>query len=443
MYRGADVPLYPIINMWPLLAADMAFRDYIGSAQLFDDSVSCINDLFKLSNSLNNDAVVASNIIEAPGHRVAMNILSRENLCHHLNQNPGELIDTLDWAMTNRSEPDIISKGPVLDVKQDPTELSRLPIPWHYPEDRGRYMSASIVIAEYNGQRNVSFHRQFLRDDSHVVARLVPRHLRTMVDEAQMAGDEIPIAIVNGADPLVLLSAAMSFNEPIDELTVASALYDRFYSKSLELVTLPNGISVPADSEYAMSAFITLENDSEGPYVDITGTVDDVRMEPVFRIEEIFHRKNPIFHALIPAQDEHITLMGLPRAPTIKSAVSSVANCHDVHMTSGGCGWLSAVVSITPESPDDSVNAIHAAFNGHPSMKMVTIVNQDIDVTNPARVEWAMMTRWQPDQDTIILSNQRGSSLDPSRGDDGLTSKIGIDATITFGHDTAPYSTVL
>jgi UbiD family decarboxylase len=428
--------------MWPLLGGNMAFREYIGSALLFDDSVSCIHELFNLSNTLNHEAVVASNIIEAPGHRVAMNILSRENLCHQLNENPGTLIDTLDWAMKNPSQPTMISDGPVFETKQSPTDLTKLPIPWHYPEDRGRYMSASIVIAEYNGQRNVSFHRQFLRDESHVVARLVPRHLRTMLDQAQLAGDEIPIAIVNGADPLVLLSAAMSFNEPIDELTVASALYERFYSKPLELVKLPNGISVPADSEYAMAAYITLENDSEGPYVDITGTVDDVRMEPVFRIEDVFHRRNPIFHALIPAEDEHTTLMGLPRAPTIKSAISSVTTCHDVHMTTGGCGWLSAVVSITPSTADDARNAIHAGFNGHPSMKMITIVNQDIDVTNPTRVEWAMMTRWQPDQDSIILSNQRGSSLDPSRAEDGLTSKIGIDATITFGHDTAPYTTV-
>ena len=75
-------------------------------------------------------------------------------------------------------------------------------------------------------------------------------------------------------------------------------------------------------------------------------------------------------------------------------------------------------------------------------MKMVTIVDEDIDITNPVRVEWAMMTRWQPDTDSIILSNQKGSSLDPSRLDDGNTSKIGIDATIPWGCERSGFKSV-
>jgi UbiD family decarboxylase len=235
---------------------------------------------------------------------------------------------------------------------------------------------------------------------------------------------------------------AMSFEQHIDELTVASTLHEKFYGVPLPVVELANGIPVPANAEYAMTAEIMLDDDIEGPYVDITGTIDDERMEPVFKINSIHHRNNPIFHALIPAEAEHKALMGLPRAPTIKSAVSNVALCHDVHMTEGGCGWLSAVVSITPNGPDDGQKAIIAALEGHRSMKMVTIVNQDIDVTDSVRVEWAMMTRWQPDLDTIILSGQKGSSLDPSRGDDGMTSKIGYDATLSPGVDMRPFTSV-
>ena len=99
-------------------------------------------------------------------------------------------------------------------------------------------------------------------------------------------------------------------------------------------------------------------------------------------------------------------------------------------------------MSITPNTADDGRKAIQAALDGHRSMKMVTIVNQDIDVSDPVRVEWAMMTRWQPDCDTIILTGQKGSSLDPSRGDDGMTSKIGYDATLPPGVDMGPYTSV-
>ena len=112
-------------------------------------------------------------------------------------------------------------------------------------------------------------------------------------------------------------------------------------------------------------------------------------------------------------------------------------------MTDGGSGWLSAVVAIEPVNEGDGVKAIHAALDGHRSMKQVTVVNSDIDCSNPVRVEWALMTRWQPDKDTVILSGQKGSSLDPSRGADGLTSKIGIDATLPPGIDRSPYESVL
>ena len=386
--------------------------------------------------------MIVANVSETPGHLAAMNVLSRERLCDALNASPGELIDILGWAMENPQQPNIVSNGPVLENTLDTVALTELPIPHHYREDRGRYMSASIVIAEYDGQRNVSFHRQFLRDDEHVVARLVPRHLRTMVDSARAKGDTVPIAIVNGCDPVVLLAAAMSFDEHIDELTVASTLHERFYGTPLPMVLLSNGIPVPANAEYAMTAEITLDDDDEAPYVDITGTLDDERTEPVFRIHTIHHRNDPVFHALIPAEAEHKALMGLPRAPTIKSAVSKVAMCHDVHMTEGGCGWLSAVVSITPSSVDDGRKSIAAALNGHRSMKSVTIVDKDIDVSNPIRVEWALMTRWQPDQDTIILSGQKGSSLDPSRNEDGTTSKIGYDATLSPDIDPTPFTSV-
>ena len=162
----------------------------------------------------------------------------------------------------------------------------------------------------------------------------------------------------------------------------------------------------------------------------------------MIEVDGIFHRTNPIFHALIPGEAEHKTLMGLPRSPTIKEAVAQVVDCIDVHMTEGGCGWLAAVVKIRKTSEDDGKKAIEAALAGHRSMKMVTVVDEDVDITNPVRVEWAMVTRWQPDRDTHIYPNQKGSSLDPSRYEDGLTSKVGFDATIHYSDNPEGYMSV-
>jgi len=423
----------------------MAFRDLLTGTPLDSEEVSVEFEMRDRSESSGGGPIVFDNVVEAPGHSAALNVLVRDRLCEVFDISPGELIDTLAWGMANPSEPMIVdtSDAEVLENRQDVVDLSALPIPWHYREDRGRYQSASVIIAEYNGIRNMSYHRQLLRDASHTVARIVPRHLRTMYETARANGDEISIAIVNGADATVLLAAAMSFNEDLDELTVAAALHERLHGQPLRLVRLGNGISVPADAEYAMEARITLDVDEEGPYVDITGTVDGVREEPVIEYDAVFHRNNPIFHALISAGVEHRTLMGLPRAPTIKAAVSEVVPCTDVFLTDGGCGWLSSVVQIIPQNEGDGVRAIHAALDGHRSMKQVVVVDEDIDIADSARVEWALMTRWQPDTDTVILSDQKGSSLDPSRSQDGTTSKIGMDATLPLGVDKTPFESVL
>ena len=423
----------------------MGFRDLVDGIRRVEDPISVNYDMKTTSESSGNEPLLFNRIIESPGQRAVTNILTRHRLCEAFDVEPGELIDILSWAMENPSDTVLVDadSAPVLENKMENTDISVLPIPRHYKEDGGRYQSSSIIVAQYRGQRNTSFHRQLLKAPDRTTVRLVPRHLRTMADQAYENNEDVPIVVVNGPDPLVLLAAAMSFNEPIDELSVASALHERLYGAKLGLVEMPNGIQVPAESEYAMEARITMKLDDEGPYVDITGTVDDIRQEPVIEYDSIYHRDEPIFHALIPAGVEHMTLMGMPRAPTIKTAVSEVVTCTDVYLTDGGSGWLSSVVQIVPENSGDSMKAIQAALDGHKSMKQVIVVDTDIDVTNSTRVEWALMTRWQPDKDTLILSDQKGSSLDPSRSGDGTTSKIGLDATIEPGSDRTPFESVL
>lgn len=422
----------------------MAFRDHLGAATVETTEVSLVHGMLHHSRASGHAMTVFENIPECPGHRAAVNMLTRDRLCAAIGIEPEAYIDTLGWAMSHPSTPVLVDQQEAACFENNvaDVDLRSIPIPHHWPQDRGRYSSASIIIAQDNGIRNVSFHRQFLRDENHLVVRLVPRHLRTMVMNARQEGREVNIAVVNAPDPVVLLAAAMSFNENIDELTIAAALHEKLYGRPLQLVEMPNGVHVPADAEYVWWGRITLDDDDEGPYVDITGTVDDVRQEPVIEIDGLVHRNNPIFHALIPGEAEHKTLMGLPRAPTIKAAVNEVVECLDVHMTEGGCGWLGAVLKIRKKNADDGMKAIQAAFDGHKSMKIVTVVDEDIDITDPVRVEWAMMTRWQPDKDTLILSDQRGSSLDPSRYEDGRTSKIGYDATIDFGVDREGFMSV-
>jgi UbiD family decarboxylase len=107
--------------------------------------------------------------------------------------------------------------------------------------------------------------------------------------------------------------------------------------------------------------------------------------------------------------------------------------------------WLHAVVQIAKQAPDDGRKAIAAAFRGHTSLKHVVVVDEDVDLFNPAEVEWAIATRFRADRDLVVLADQPSSSLDPSAthspGQKARTSKMGLDATIPWYKPTGELRT--
>jgi 2,5-furandicarboxylate decarboxylase 1 len=150
-------------------------------------------------------------------------------------------------------------------------------------------------------------------------------------------------------------------------------------------------------------------------------------------IKCITHRKAPIYQTILAGKNEHKFLMGMPKEPTIYKEVGKVCQIKDVYITPGGCSWLHAVVQIKKQGADDGKRAITAAFKGHGSLKHCVVVDEDINIYDPQDVEWAIATRFQADKNSIILSNQPGSSLDPSgdlsEGKKATTAKAGLDAT--------------
>jgi UbiD family decarboxylase len=199
---------------------------------------------------------------------------------------------------------------------------------------------------------------------------------------------------------------------------------------------------VPAEAEFVLEGWITKELADEGPFVDLTGTYDLVRRQPIIEIQRITHRRDPLYHALLPGRLEHKLLMGMPREPTILAEVNKVARCLNVHITPGGASWLHAVVQIAKQAPDDGRKAIAAALRGHASLKHVVVVDEDINIFDPHDVEWAIATRFQADRDLIVLADQPSSSLDPSAhhvpGQKSRTAKMGLDATIPWDTPNGP-----
>ncbi|MFA4647195.1 UbiD family decarboxylase [Pyrococcus kukulkanii] len=365
---------------------------------------------------------------DVEGWEVVGNVWSkRERIAKFLNTDNKGLLKLLAKAMEEPKDYVVVDKADFLKNKSE-VNLLELPVPKFYPRDGGRYFTSAMVIARSGDFVNVSFHRMMVLDETRAAIRLVPRHLYAMWKDAVEMGEELDVRIIVGNPIHLLLAGATSVAYGISELKIASAISLQAFGRPVEVVEL-DGIPVPVESEFVFKAKITDELVDEGPFVDITGTYDIVRKQPVVVFERMYHVDDPVFHALLPGGYEHYMLMGLPKEPQIYSAVKRVVpKVHGVRLTEGGCMWLHAVVSITKQHEGDGKNAILAAFTGHPSLKRVVVVDEDVNIYDDREIEWAIATRFQPDRDLVVIPNARGSSLDPS-GKDGLTAKWGIDAT--------------
>jgi len=260
-------------------------------------------------------------------------------------------------------------------------------------------------------------------DNKRLAVRLVPpRHLYKMHREAMERGEDLKVGIAIGVAPLILLAAATRV-PPGREFEYASVLMN----KPVELFRLDNGVAVP-HAEIVIEGYISRDRAKEGPFMDITGTYDKIREEPVIKLTRVYHRSNPIYHAIVPSGAEHRLLMGVPYEPLIYRAVERVARVRNVVLTEGGCCYLHAVVQIEKEVEGEAKNAIIAAFAAHPSLKLVVVVDSDVNIFKPEEVEYAIATRVRWSEDMVTIPGVRGSSLDPS-SKNGVTTKVGIDAT--------------
>ena len=205
-------------------------------------------------------------------------------------------------------------------------------------------------------------------------ARLIKkRQTRTTYDKID---SDLEMAVCIGNSVPVMVAASLGPPPGIDEFSIANAL-----AKTDLVKCVTKDLEVPVESEFVIEGRLTRELDREGPFVDLTETRDPERQEPVFIVDCITHRKDALYQALLPGKMEHKLLMGMPKEPTIYDEVSKVANCKNVLVTMGGGSWLHGVVQIKKKNTDDGKKAIEAAFNGHKSMKHVTIVDEDVDIS--------------------------------------------------------------
>ncbi len=359
------------------------------------------------------------------GSRAVMNVTaSRRALSLALGINEDDIVRRLSGA---KADGRVIEEGTVRTVTPD---LSRIPVMTHFPKDAGPYITAGIVFARYNGAENASIHRMLVLGKARVAARIVEgRHTHTMLRAALADNERLPVAVAIGVHPAVTFASCTRVPEGL-ELSYAAELL----GGEIRVRRCTNGVLVP-DAEIVLEGSIGPERTTEGPFVDITGTYDIVRQEPVIEFSGMSLEKDFIYHGILPGGDEHKLLMGAPYEPIIFRAVAGVTGVRNVVLTRGGCGYLHAVVQIRKSTEGDAKNAIMAAFAAHSSLKHIVVVDEDIDPYDPVEVEYAIATRVRGDRDLLVVTGARGSSLDPCRLENGTNVKVGLDATMEMGRE--------
>lgn len=408
----------------------MGFHDFVerlvaeGKVAVVGREVSHEFETANVLNALGEKPVVFEKV-GGFDFKVAGNVFASKSLvADYLGCSVSEIIPKMVQAIDNPSKPVVVENGACQEVVEEEVDLDKIPILLHMKQNGGRYVSSGVMIVRDKelGQ-NVSFHRAMQIGKNRFSMRILPRHTHELLEKN---GGEVDACFCIGCGANVLLSGATSVKLGQDELEIANSL------EGLQVVKAKaSDILVPADAEWVLEGTLTTkETHDEGPFLDLTETLDIVREQPVFIVKKITHRKDAIWHALLPGGLEHKVLMGMPREPTIFKEVSKVCRCLDVNINPGGCSWLHAIIKIDKQNEDDGKKALEAAFKGHSSMKHAFVVDKDIDIYNPLEVEWSMATRFQFDRDVVTIGREPGSSLDPS-AEPGtkMTMKTGFDFT--------------
>jgi 2,5-furandicarboxylate decarboxylase 1 len=401
-----------------------------------------VNKKFQLASIVGKldkkEAILFTNV-EGSKFKVVSNILgTRKRFFYGIKTNSiNGKIDFSNFASINKENyPTKIS----LDApfyKNSSKNLFDLPIITHFEKDAGPFITSSIIYVkdEETDNQNSSTHRMLLLNNKEMVIRMVEgRHLHKCFVHSKEHKEDLKINVVIGVHPAVNLAAAYQAAHGIDEISIANYLLNG----KLDLAKNQfSGLTIPKHSEIVIEGKILHDKFAEEWMVEMLRTYDFKRKQPIFEINKIWYRDDPIYYDILPGYTEHRLLMGLPIESKIFGYVkNTVPTTKSVHLTDGGSNWLNAVIQIKKRLEGEPKNAILTAFSAHPSLKIAIVVDDDINPEDPVEVEYAISTRAQADKDIIIITNTKGSSLDPSSDQINLlTTKLGIDATVSLLKD--------
>ena len=335
--------------------------------------------------------------------------------------------------------PKEIKKAPCQDVviEKDNVDLSKIPIQTCWPGDVAPLITWGLVVTKgpEKERQNLGIYRQQVLSKNRVIMRwLAQRGGALDFKEFQLKnpGEPFPIAVALGADPATILGAVTPVPDTLSEYGFAGLLRG---SKTEVVQCSLSGLQVPASAEYVLEGFIYPDDEAvEGPYGDHTGYYNETETFPVFTIEQITHRKDPIYHSTYtgrPPDEPAILGVALNEVfvPILQKQFPEII---DFYLPPEGCSYRIAVVSMKKQYPGHAKRVMMGVWSFLRQFmytKFVIVVDDDINTRDWNDVMWALSTRVDPVRDFTLVENTPIDYLDFASPVSGLGSKVGIDAT--------------
>jgi 4-hydroxy-3-polyprenylbenzoate decarboxylase len=344
-------------------------------------------------------------------------------------------------------QPRVLSKAHCQEIVLEGAlvDLDKLPIQTCWPGDVGPLITWPLVITRgpHKERQNLGIYRMQKIGKNRLIMRWLS-HRGGALDfrefQLQNPGKNFPIAVALGADPATILGAVTPVPDTLSEYGFAGLLRG---DKTDVVKCMGNDLQVPASAEFILEGYIA-PNDmaAEGPFGDHTGYYNEVDSFPVFTVERITHRRDPIYHSTYtgrPPDEPAILGVALNEVfvPILQKQFPEIV---DFYLPPEGCSYRMAVVTIKKQYPGHAKRVMMGVWSFLRQFmytKFVIVTDDDVNARNWEDVIWAMTTRMDPVRDTVMIENTPIDYLDFASPVSGLGSKMGFDATNKWPGETS------
>jgi 4-hydroxy-3-polyprenylbenzoate decarboxylase len=342
--------------------------------------------------------------------------------------------------------PKVVTSAPCQEVLWEgkDVDLARLPVQTCWPGDAGPLITWGLVVTRgpQRTRQNLGIYRQQVIGPNKVIMRWLA-HRGGALDFrdhcAKHPGQPFPLAVVIGADPATILGAVTPVPDSLSEYQFAGLLRG---GKTELVKCIGSDLQVPASAEIVLEGVIHPgETAAEGPFGDHTGYYNEVANFPVFTIQRITMRRQPIYHSTYTGKppDEPAVLGVALNEVFVPLLQKQYPEIVDFYLPPEGCSYRLAIVSIKKQYPGHAKRVMFGIWSFLRQFmytKIIIVTDDDIDIRDWKEVVWALTTRVDAARDTLIAENTPIDYLDFASPVAGLGSKMGIDATNKWPGET-------